>query len=445
MFRWFPVPSRFGRAGIAALILVPVLWVVTVSFDGSGSGGGEPDGLGPSSLELAMRSRVKDGLRIDYEEKVSGTITGVRLRETADGPEEYLVSLWSQAGVLLASAETGTTTKDQWFVATFPTPIPTKPDERYSVVYWASPRESQNGAARGDDVVVDWNADVVSTPTEDTGETSAPSASAEPTSAASKSAERATPISDIPLLPSYPNAANTGVPEGVTLKKHSGDWTITEPGTVIDGYDVSGIILVRANNVVIKNTRISGVGWWSVNISPGLTGVVVQDCDITGQGSSGRSNSMGIMGAARIFRNDIRGVENGIAPREGALVQDNYIHDLAAPGAPHYDGIQISGGDGNITLLHNTVLNPHPQTAAVFMKTDFGPIHNVRVENNYLGGGGYTVYAITGSKNYSIDGIRFIDNRLRRGHWGYASITNNDPVARGNVDAQSGASVSLAG
>jgi pectate lyase len=247
-----------------------------------------------------------------------------------------------------------------------------------------------------------------------------------------------------PEPPPFPDASNTGVPSGTSFTTYSGEWTITEAGTVIDGYDVDGIILVRADDVVIKNSRIRGVGWWSIDITDGLTGVVVQDCDIDGQGTSGSSNSMGIMGPAKILRNDIRGVENGITPGSGSVIQDNYIHDLGAGGPdPHYDGIQIDGDRDDITIVHNTIINHYPQTSAVMIDNDFGPTSNITVENNYLAGGAYTVYSDEKSGGGSIQDVRFVDNTLEPGQYGYASIENNDPEISGNVSAETGETIPL--
>jgi pectate lyase len=390
-----------------------------------------------------MRSRIKDGVTQHFQEKTGGKITGVKLRETDQGPTEYLVSLWSSDGVLLSSENTGKDLVDGWHVVTFPEPVPTIAEAHYTVVYWASPKNTQHRAARGDDVVVQWTSDeptATPTPTATTSATPTPSKSTSDSSSGSGGA----PTSDIPLLPSYPDASNTGVPSGTSFKTHSGDWTITKAGTVIDGYDVKGIILVRANNVVIKNSRIRGVGWWSIDVKDGLTGVVVQDCDIDGQGTSGREGSMGIMGPAKVLRNDIRGVENGLTPGSGSLLQDNYVHDLGAGGSdPHYDGIQIDGDRDNITILHNTVINQYHQTAAVMIDNGFGPINNITVKNNYLGGGGYTVYSDGQFSGGPISGVKFLDNTFRRGYWGYASFENNSPVVSGNTDAETGKTISL--
>src|SRR5690606_10273040 len=191
----------------------------------------------------------------------------------------------------------------------------------------------------------------------------------------------------------FPTAATTGVPDGVALRS-SGSLTINTAGTVIDGYDISGTVTINADNVTIRNTRITGRGFAIVRINNGITGAVIDHVDIDGRGRNGEGNSMGVYGPATVTASDIRGVENGITPFSGSVLRDNYIHDLAAPGAPHYDGIQIDGGVRNVHIEHNTVdLSEHDQTSAVMIDNYFGPIDNITVTGNRLLGGGYTVYS----------------------------------------------------
>lgn len=240
----------------------------------------------------------------------------------------------------------------------------------------------------------------------------------------------------------YPSQADTGVPAGTTLRA-SGSLTITTPGTVIDGYDIAGTVAVRANDVTIRNSRIRGAAWWLVEVSDGLTGVTIDHCELDGRGSSGLENSMGVAGPATVRSSNIYAVENGITPGSGSVIEGNYIHDLLAPGDPHYDGIQIDGGLANITIQHNTIINPHDQTSAVMIDNYFGAVDNITVSDNYLAGGGYTVYSDGQFRSDPITDVSFINNAMQRGHWGYASIENNTPVDSGNFDAATKAAITL--
>src|ERR1700704_5656396 len=139
----------------------------------------------------------------------------------------------------------------------------------------------------------------------------------------------------------WPDATNTGLPAGVTLTP-SGDLVITKAGTVISGLNIQGTVTIEAPNVTLENCKVTSGSWFVVNIAKGVTGAVVQNCEINGQGT--------------FTGNNIHNVENGINLTGSAVIENNYIHNLQAPGSPHYDGIQIDGGISNVTISHNTVI-----------------------------------------------------------------------------------------
>jgi hypothetical protein len=234
----------------------------------------------------------------------------------------------------------------------------------------------------------------------------------------------------------WPDATNTGVPRGVTLKSNGHLW-ISKPGTVVSGLDIEGTVDIDAANVTLMNSRIRGARYAVVLIKQGTQGVVVQDCEIDGIGS-GNDGSSGIQGGGTFRRNNIYHVENGFALNASSIIEDNYVHDLLASGSPHYDGIQIDGEVSDVTIRHNTVINQYTQTSAVMIDNYFGPISNISVDNNVLIGGGYTVYSSAQFDGGPVTGVSFTNNRLGQGKWGYASIVKNTPVWRGNVDHATG-------
>ncbi|RXG91476.1 right-handed parallel beta-helix repeat-containing protein [Bradyrhizobium vignae] len=238
-------------------------------------------------------------------------------------------------------------------------------------------------------------------------------------------------------IATWPNETNTGVRSGVSLKP-SGGFVVTEADTVISGLDIQGGVHIKAPNVTLIDSRVTSASFYIVRIEPGITGAVIQNCEIDGTGEA-NDGSYGIVGQGTFIANNIYNVENGIGV-SGAdtLIRDNYIHDLRASGSPHYDGIQVDGGNSNITIQHNTVINSYTQTSAVMIDNYFGPVLNVAVENNVLIGGGYTVYADGQFNGGSIVGVSFTNNRLGKGKWGYRSFVRNTPAWRGNVDHFSG-------
>jgi len=124
----------------------------------------------------------------------------------------------------------------------------------------------------------------------------------------------------------FPNASNTGVPDGVTLTA-SGSIVVTKAGTVLKNLDIKGDIVVKAPNVTIENCRITSSSWQGINTDGDASGLVVKNCDIDGQGKV--AGSYGILAAGTFIGNDIRGFENGIGVTgSNTTVKGNYIHDL---------------------------------------------------------------------------------------------------------------------
>jgi hypothetical protein len=247
-----------------------------------------------------------------------------------------------------------------------------------------------------------------------------------------------------PIPPNFPNAANTGVPAGVTLKP-AGPLTISTPGAVVSGLDVSGPVYISAPNVTLENSRITAAGYSVVKIEPGVTGVVIRNNEINGTGTH-NDGSNGITGAGTFVGNNIYNVENGIALNDShALIEGNYIHDLQASGSPHYDGVQIDGNIADVAIRGNSIVVDHDQTSAVMVDNYFGPISNVKIEGNFLAGAGYTVYSDGKFNGGPISGVSFLDNTMLKGQWGYVLARDNVPAWSGNVDAAAGRVIGLNG
>lgn len=230
----------------------------------------------------------------------------------------------------------------------------------------------------------------------------------------------------------WADATNTGVPAGVTLTA-SGDLVITKAGTVISGLDIHGTVYIDAPNVTLIDCKVTSASFSVVQIAQGVTGAVVQNCEINGVGT-GNDGSNGISGQGTFIGNNIYNVENGINVTGASVIQNNYIHGLQASGSPHYDGIQIDGGVSNVTISHNTVINQWGQTSAIMIDNYFGPISNISVDNNLLSGGGYTVYTDAQFTGGSISGVSFTNNHIGAGQYGATDFNKASPTYTGNVN-----------
>jgi len=209
-----------------------------------------------------------------------------------------------------------------------------------------------------------------------------------------------------PSASAYPDASNTGVPAGTTLTRHTGDLAIRQDGTVIDGWDLAGSLDIYANNVTIRNTRIASSNWWGINLRDGYTGLKVLHSTITGvpgKGPNHGAEDYGVKsagGTVEVGFCDIARFAAALSVTAGS-VHDNYLHAVqffVGDGGRWQgtNGLHSGGGGSALTIRHNTVLNETPAdrgaTSALGLFADFGPVADVTVDDNVIGGGQYAFY-----------------------------------------------------
>ena len=222
----------------------------------------------------------------------------------------------------------------------------------------------------------------------------------------------------------------------------SGPVVVDTPGAVIDALDIQGSLTINADDVTVRRSRVAASTYVIIRVKAGLHGVLIEDVDVDGLGPDGKEGSNGIEGPARILRTHVFGVENGIKPYGGSVIEDSWISDLSAPGRdPHIDGIEIDGASDILVRGNLVDLGDWGQTSAVMIDNYGAPATRIVVQGNRLLGGGYTVYSDGRFDGGPVTGIAFIDNRLGKGKWGYGSIDRSKPDWSGNVDDVTGAAV----
>ncbi len=250
----------------------------------------------------------------------------------------------------------------------------------------------------------------------------------------------------------FPNAANSGVPSGIQLTPINGGsdgLTITQDGTVIDAADVTGWINVYANNVTIKNSRITTTGYWGIMLAEGYSGLKVLNSTVVGVPGQGADNGGEDYGIAiyggpgvEIAYNDISQFAHDFAGSNG-YVHDNYMHDLQAfiygtgTDYAHLEDVYDGGNDTRPLLLqHNTFLDQvtgdRGETAAVYATDDDGPLTNVTVDDNWLAGGAFALYA--GNRNGNATNIHVTDNKFSTAYFPNSGF--HGPIGQYNPDGQ---------
>lgn len=250
------------------------------------------------------------------------------------------------------------------------------------------------------------------------------------TSSATSTTDRPTDSPSPTINGQFPNASTTGVPTGTTLTP-SGSIEVTKDGSVIDAKHVTGTITVKANNVVIKRTKIDNTGLYPIKFAQGYRNLLVEDSEIDGRGNA----SVAILyGDYTLRRVNIHNVNDG--PRiegDNVLIEDSFIHDLHRVPGGHHDAIQIRIGK-NIVIRNNNIqaynaVLDDPMNGAVMTGSLLGDTRDVEISGNLMNGGNYTIFASTQVPGYVIKNNHF----GRDYRYGLIGHTGPNVTISGNV------------
>jgi hypothetical protein len=210
----------------------------------------------------------------------------------------------------------------------------------------------------------------------------------------------------------WPNATNTGVPAGTVLKA-SGGLIIKAAGTVLSGLDIKGCVDIQANNVVIKNSRITcGRSTLALRVFPGFGNFLLQDSEINGLGAAAGCAGYGDF---VLLRDNLHDCIDGVDGGGNLVVEYSYIHNLTRLTGTHNDAYQTVGGVHNL-LVGNT-LQAYRADTKDFMNSAIQTGHlsnnfsDTLVEYNYMDGGNFTVNAgAQSTSGHTIAGYVFVGN-----------------------------------
>ena len=189
---------------------------------------------------------------------------------------------------------------------------------------------------------------------------------------------------------------DAGVPKGLYLKPVYHDMKITRDGTVVEGLDVHGRIIVKANDVIIRNSRVRGADTGSKNgiidMTRDFKNLLVEDTEIFATHEWFYVN--GIIGHDFTLRrvNIHHVIDNVQVTGSNVTIEDSWFHDNlhydvdpVQDGTPsHDDSVEIFGGN-NIVIRNNHMSGAW--NASLQLSQRRGPISDVTFENNTVNNG----------------------------------------------------------
>jgi hypothetical protein len=231
-----------------------------------------------------------------------------------------------------------------------------------------------------------------------------------------------TPVSSAPAPPASPDSdpedtdpeyEQAGLLDESVLEP-SETLDVTTDGAVIENLDVTGIVRIKADDVTLRNVRVStSTPSYAIRTFSGYTGTTLENVEVAL--SREECSNAGIAGGSgttvRLTR--ISGCGDGVKVASDSTYERNHIAMAKPSGAEkHLDGMQNSGAS-NVIIRENYIDVPASVggNSAIFTHDYFNPIENVLIEGNYLNGGNYTVF-VEGEERTT--GVEVSDNRFGR-------------------------------
>ncbi|MBD7919259.1 hypothetical protein H9657_13360 [Cellulomonas sp. Sa3CUA2] len=277
-----------------------------------------------------------------------------------------------------------------------------------------------------------------------------PTASPKPTASASPKPS-ASPSPTAAVTGGKPGASNTGVPAGLSLKRHDGDIVVTQAGTVIENMDIHGFITVRAPDVTIRRSIVRGSGPGTTNMGlvncnhNACSNLLVEDVTLAPKQPSVWLN--GLFGHDYTARRvntyhvvdgfQIHNVRNNGGP-VNVVIENSWCHDMSYfhkdPNhdntETHNDCIQIQGGT-NMRITGNNLesfmatqagdqnYDARNRGSALMVTPNAAPVSKVTMTGNWLDGGYASAYFSTskfGAMNFgTFSGNMFGRNQYDHG------------------------------
>ena len=205
------------------------------------------------------------------------------------------------------------------------------------------------------------------------------------------------------------------------LKPYRGPLMITKSGTVLDGVDIKGAIVIAASNVTIRNSRIqSSTDWYAVRQYPEFRGLKLQYVEITALPGAIPDQALSAGSYALLDHVYIHGMQRGVYVTSGMTISNSYLDDFVNNSDSHAQAILALGQANHVRIINNVLgCGTNMCTAAVSVFPERGSNNDWVIDSNVLNGGAFAVYLgyspQSGEKPNT--NIRFTNNVFGTKYW----------------------------
>jgi hypothetical protein len=244
----------------------------------------------------------------------------------------------------------------------------------------------------------------------------------------------------------FPTLESTGPRVGYDAMTPSGTIETTRDGQVIDRMDVTGVIQVRHDNVVVRDSRISFTSTYGLNVQKKAdgtcpTGARFEYVEVDGRLAA--ENDIPVYSPGCEWTLDHAHVHN--IGRAVKVVNDNTVSNSyivssrTGDSGAHRGAVGNNGGRNNKVVNNVLFCEGTGCSAAIPMYGDFAPVDGMLVQHNLIATtGSYCTYGGSlDGKNYP-DGsnIKFIDNHYSTKYFAkcgrYGHLSGFEGGVRGN-------------
>lgn len=233
--------------------------------------------------------------------------------------------------------------------------------------------------------------------------------------------------------------------------KPSGNVVVTQNGAVVENLDVRGHIDVRADNVTIRNVRITTNSRLGISVKRGHAGTKIRhveiimggpgktiDAGIGGVGDHGGAKGKSVGSNMTVENSYIHGNGDGIKIANYSTYRGNKIFAAKHKGSPlHVDGMQASGRHTFSVTYNDIAVHAGSANAPLFIQSWTAKanrdVHGVYVACNVFEGGVYGFHTEDGKgtdRSY-FKGITAENNKFTTRHK-YGKYHLDGPV-HGNI------------
>ena len=228
-----------------------------------------------------------------------------------------------------------------------------------------------------------------------------------------------------------PTALNTGVPAGTVLTVVLGDLTISKAGAIVEGVEVSGDVLIAANDVVLRNSRIHG----GVEMAPNARRGTVDHSELGPDTGGYPGTALMLDHSFQLLYSNLHNFRLAVRPQFDVLLRGNYLHAPYGKSGDATGGVAGYGvsGPGGVTLECNDIDVTTPASGSqvdlandVFEVTctdTVNPPQGLSLSHNWFGGAGYAVYI------WGFWGTLDVKDNVWDGHAAYGPVWFNGDTA----------------